>query len=99
MKTMKCTRPYLAGIFSLMSLSLISADLIALGGDARICTLPEEIPTHFSFELSDNWSSKGGQGLSEVEIVKEHKGTLLTLRSYQSNVALYNKIRSIEDEQ
>jgi hypothetical protein len=42
--------------------------------------------------LPEDWSVRVWQGMPEIEIVKEHRGSVLKLRSDQSNVALYKKV-------
>ncbi len=95
----KCARPNLIGMFTLLSLCLISAELMVFGEHIRNGTLIKKNPPQFSSGLSGNWSNSVWRGMPQLEIVKEHKGTMFMLRRYQSHVALFNTKQNIQDEQ
>ena len=92
MKTMKYTT-LLMSICVFVSMYLVSADLVAMGPDVKVSTFTEIPMNQFPSDLPDDWSVRVWQGTPEIEIVKEHKGSVLRLRSHQSNVALYKKIQ------
>jgi len=73
-------------------LCLVSADLPAIGPYVQVSTFTEEFTDQFSTGLPEDWSVKVWRGTPEFELVKEHKGTVLKLRSHQSNVALYKEV-------
>ena len=77
----------------LFSMFLMSGDLGAVDQKIKISTFTEEQNTSSSSGLPEDWDVKVWQGTPDIEIVKEHKGTVLKLRSRQSNVALYKKIK------
>ncbi len=91
-ENVKCKTAFFIGVAAFASLGLAGADLGAIGPDVRISTFTEEVTTQTSSQLPDDWSVRVWQGTSDIELVKEHKGTVLKLRSNESNVALYKKI-------
>ena len=90
MKTMKRSTQYLIGLFALASLCLASADLSAIGPYVQVSTFTQGAS---SSGLPEDWLVRVWQGSPEIEIVQERKGTVLKLRSHQSNVALYKEIQ------
>jgi len=92
MKKVKRKTPFCLGLLVLVGLYLVSVDLVAMGPDVRVSTFTEEFTEKSSSGLPDDWSVRVWQGTPEIELVKEHKGTVLKLRSHQSNVALYKEV-------
>jgi len=86
MKTMNCSTPYLIGLFAFVSVCLAGAKLLAIGPDVQVSTFTEGFTKQSSPGLPEDWSVKVWRGTPEIELVKEHKGTVLKLRSHQSNV-------------
>jgi len=93
MKKVKCKTSLSIGFFVLVSLCLVSANLPAIGPYVQVSTFTEEFTDQFSTELPEDWSVRVWRGSPEIEIVQEHKGTVLKLRSHQSNVALYKEVQ------
>ena len=91
MKKVKCKTSSI-GLFVLVSLCLVSADLPAISPYVQVSTFTGAFTKASSSELPEDWSVKVWQGAPEIEIVKEHQGSVLKLRSHQSNVALYKKV-------
>ncbi len=91
-KNIKLKTSFFIGVVAFVSLGLAGADLGAIGPDVRISTFTEEVTTQTSSQLPDDWSMRVWQGTSDIELVKERKGTVLKLRSNESNVALYKKV-------
>ena len=92
MKKINCFTSYLVGLFVLVSLCLVSADLPAISPYVQVSTFTDAFTNPSSSGLPEDWSVKVWQGAPEIEIVKEHQGSVLKLRSHQSNVALYKKV-------
>ena len=92
MKKINCLTSYLIGLFALASLCLASADLSAISPYVQVSTFTDPFTNPSSSELPEDWSVRVWQGASEIEIVKEHQGSVLKLRSHHSNVALYKKV-------
>ena len=92
MKKINCFTSYLIGLFTLASLCLASADLSAISPYVQVSTFTDTFTNPSSSELPEDWSVRVWQGEPEIEIVKEHQGSVLKLQSHQSNVALYKKI-------
>jgi len=92
MKKMKRTTPVCIGLFLLVSLYLFRADLVAMDPNVRVSTFTGKFTNESSSGLPDDWSVRVWRGTPEIELVKEHKGTVLKLRSHQSNVALYKEV-------
>ena len=93
MKKINRFTSYLVGLFALGSLCLVSADLSAIGPYVQVSTFTERFTNPSSSELPEDWSVRVWQGTPDIEIVKEHKGSVLKLRSHQSNVALYKEVQ------
>ena len=92
MKKINCFTSYLIGFFALASLCLFSADLAAISPYVQVSTFTDAFTNPSSSELPEDWSVKVWEGAPEIEIVKEHQGSVLKLRSHHSNVALYKKV-------
>ena len=92
MKKMKRPTQYLIGFFALASMCLVSADLGAISPYVQVSTFTGSFTNQSSSVLPKDWSVRVWQGTPEIEIVKEHKRSVLKLGSHQSNVALYKKV-------
>lgn len=92
MKKIQSFTSYFVGLFTLASLFLVSADLPAISRYVQVSTFTEVFSNPSAFGLPEDWSVKVWRGTPEIELVKEHKGTVLKLRSHQSNVALYKEV-------
>ena len=92
MKRMKRTARLSIGLFGLMSMYVLSSDLAAMSPDMRVSTFTDIFTDQSAAEWPGDWEVKVWRGAPDIEIVREHKGTVLKLRSHQSNVALYKEI-------
>jgi len=89
---MKRPTPVFIGLFLLVSLYLFRAELVAMDSDLRVSTFKGAFTNQSLIGLPEDWSVKVWRGRPEIELVKERKGTVLKLRSHQSNVALYKQV-------
>ena len=92
MKKMNCSSRYGIGLFALVGVFLVGANLFAISPGVQVSTFTEGFTKQSSPGLPEDWSVKVWRGTPEIELVKEHKGTVLKLRSHQSNVALYKEV-------
>lgn len=92
MKKMKRSTHYVIGLFALACLGLASADLAAISPYVQVSTFTKSFTNSSSSVLPEDWSVRVWRGTPEIEIIKERKGSVLRLRSHQSNVALYKSI-------
>ena len=92
MKKMKRTTQFVISLFALASLGLFSANLAAISSYVQVSTFTDAFTNPSSSELPEDWSVRVWQGTPEIEIVKEHQGSVVKLQSHQSNVALFKKV-------
>ncbi len=93
MKKMKCTAQFGIGLFILGSMYFISGGLAAMSPEVQVSTFTKMFEGQTALDLPEDWEVKVWHGTSDIEIVREQKGTVLRLRSHQSNVALYKTVQ------
>ena len=93
MMNSKCLYSFVACLSVVISMFLMSGGLGALGQKIQISNFTKGQVSPSSSKLPEGWVVKVWEGTPDIEMVKEHKGTVLKLRSRQSNVALYKKVQ------
>ncbi len=92
MKINKFLTSFYIGLVALAVTSIVGEDLAAIGPEVLVSTFTEGHTSQSSYPLPEDWSVRVWRGTPEVEIIKERNGTVLRLRSHQSNVALYKTL-------
>ena len=92
MKKDKYRTSFYIGLVALAVTSMAAEDLAAIGSGVRVSTFTEGLTSQSSSPLPEDWTVRVWRGTPEIEIIKERNGTVLKLRSHQSNVALYKTL-------
>jgi hypothetical protein len=82
----------LVSLVAVVGFCLVGISLSATTPYVWVSTFTEGSSGQSSTQIPEDWSIKVWRGTPEIELITEHKGTVLKLRSHQSNVAMYKKM-------
>lgn len=90
------TRPFLSsfvvGLMAFVGFCLVGINLSTSNPYVWVSTFTESFNGQSSNKIPEVWSIKVWRGTPEIELITERKGTVLKLRSHQSNVAMYKEV-------